>query len=155
MSLRTLLTVVISLLFFTPHAHSEDGGYDQPFTVEYYYRIKWGYEDEWMSLYQKNHWPILMAEMENGDILDVNLRRPRNLAPESHRWDVRVTITFKNILIPHGMTDRNREPIAARLYPDRELFEEEEKRRFELLDGLMNIEITSVDTGNWPSTGQD
>ena len=33
---------------------------DGPFSVEYYYKIRWGHVDEWMALYRKNHYPVLV-----------------------------------------------------------------------------------------------
>ncbi|NOX70505.1 MAG: hypothetical protein GXP15_15045 [Gammaproteobacteria bacterium] len=137
------------LLFTAFGAQATDAQSDRPFTMEYYYRIKLGYFDEWIALYKKNHWPVMMAEKELGQVLDIKIDRPRGYRPESDRWDVRVTITFKNLLIPHGMTDRHREETIARLFPDRELFEKEELRRFRLLDGLTEVELLSVKTDDW------
>ena len=122
---------------------------DQPFTVEYYYRIKHGYFNEWMELYKKNHWPVLIAEKEEGTILDIKVDRARNYLPESHRWSLRVTITFKNVLVPHGLVDRNKDAIVERLFPDRSLFDEEEQRRFRLLDEFMEVELVPLSTDGW------
>ena len=33
---------------------------DQPFSVEYYYTAKWGYADEFIHLFKKNHYPCLL-----------------------------------------------------------------------------------------------
>ena len=33
------------------------------FTYEYYYKVKWGYFDEWMELYKRNHYPVLQRLM--------------------------------------------------------------------------------------------
>jgi hypothetical protein len=152
---KTLIRcVALCMLLVAIGVNAQEIEADQPFTVEYNYKIKWGYFDEWLELYKKNHWPILVAEMEEGQILDLKLHQSRNWGPESHRWDVRIAITFKNVLIPHDLIDRNREPIIARLYPDRLQWEREEQRRLELLDGLLNVEVIPVNTENWPTSGQ-
>jgi hypothetical protein len=140
---------IIVLLLTSFGASAAENTPDQPFTVEYYYRIQFGHFDEWIALYKKNHWPVMVAEMEDGQVLDIKIDRPRGYRPESYRWDVRVTITFKNVLIPHGLIDRDRESTIARLFPDRDLFEKEEQRRFELLEGLMQVELVSVPTDDW------
>ena len=31
----------------------------RPFTVEYYYKARWGFADEFLALFRKNHWPVL------------------------------------------------------------------------------------------------
>ena len=30
---------------------------DRPYPVEYYYKVQWGYFDEFMELYKRNHYP--------------------------------------------------------------------------------------------------
>ncbi|MBI1738789.1 MAG: hypothetical protein HYR58_06025, partial [Acidobacteria bacterium] len=37
---------------------------EQPFVVEYYYKAKWGYADEFIRLFKKNHFPLLQKEIE-------------------------------------------------------------------------------------------
>ena len=36
----------------------------QAFVVEYYYKAKWGYADEFLQLFKKNHYPLLKKEVE-------------------------------------------------------------------------------------------
>jgi len=44
---------------------------DKPYTVEYYYKAKWGYADEFIQLYKKNHYPVMKKEQELGRILSL------------------------------------------------------------------------------------
>src|SRR5262249_48303833 len=69
---------------------------DQPFVMEYYYKARWGYADEFIRLFKKNHYPILKKQVESGRFLQVTAVRPRYHATEDGRWDYRVTIVFKN-----------------------------------------------------------
>jgi hypothetical protein len=46
-------------------------GADKPYVVEYYYKAKWGYADEFIQLYKKNHFPVIKKEKELGRILQV------------------------------------------------------------------------------------
>ena len=41
---------------------------EKPFVVEYYYKVKWGYADEFMRLFKKNHFPVLKKQIEAGRI---------------------------------------------------------------------------------------
>jgi hypothetical protein len=44
---------------------------DESFTIENYYKVKWGYADEFIDLWKKNHYPLLKKAQEKGDIIRV------------------------------------------------------------------------------------
>src|SRR3954451_451831 len=69
---------------------------DQPHTVEYYYKVQWGRQQEFQQLFLKNHYPLLKKMVESGRMLSVKLETPANHMTEDARWDYRVTIRFKN-----------------------------------------------------------
>jgi hypothetical protein len=119
---------------------------DKPYTVEYYYKAAWGYADEFIRLYKKNHYPILKRQMEMGRILKMKLVKPRFHTTEDGRWDWRVTIVWKNI----QMTDDgfSEEDVSRQLFTDQETFKKEEQRRFEMLIGHWDIPITDVELDN-------
>ena len=146
-----LMTTLICVWFtlFTVDVPAEDNSLNEPFTVEYYYSVKYGYLNEWMELYKRNHWPVMMAEMNLGHVLDIKIDRQRTLPPESHRWYVRINIPFANVQTAHNIVARGKEERMAKLFADRDLFEREEQRRFELLDGLRSIEVVPVTTDKW------
>lgn len=104
---------------------------DQPFAVEYYYKVKWGYGDEFIRLFKKNHYPVLKKQIESGRILEVRAERPRYHTTEEGRWDYRVTIVFKNAAV--AADSSGEEALVKQLYPDQETFKREEQRRFEIL----------------------
>jgi len=104
---------------------------EQPFVVEYYYKAKWGYADEFIRLFKKNHYPVLKKQIEGGRILEVRAERPRYHTTEEGRWDYRVTIVFKNAAVASDASGE--EAITKQLYPDQETFKREEQRRFEIL----------------------
>src|SRR5882757_4768456 len=56
------------------------------FTVEDYYRVKWGSADEFISLWKANHYPLLKKALEKGDIISIKAEKPRQHAPEDVRW---------------------------------------------------------------------
>lgn len=119
----------------------------EPYKVEFYYKVRWGYFDEFLALYKKNHYPILKELQKRGEILDMESAYPLNHAPESSRWDFRYTITFKNF-----EASRNKplsDAIALQLYPDQSVFRKEEQRRFEILIEHTDVPIREEDPAEW------
>ena len=103
----------------------------KPYVVEYYYTAKWGAFDEFFRLFKKNHYPVLMEEKKLGRILEVDAARPRLHGTEDGRWDLRVTITWRDAATAND--DFDPATITSVLYPDKATFEREEQKRFELL----------------------
>jgi len=93
---------------------------ERPYVVEYYYKTKWGYADEFLRLFRKNHLPVLRKEIEMGRILQVTAAAPRYHATEDGRWDYRVTIVFRNAAVATDAFDPD--VITKQLYPDQETF---------------------------------
>src|SRR5512134_859812 len=115
---------------------------DQAYVVEYYYKARWGYADEFIRLFRKNHWPILKKQVEAGRMLSVSAVRPRYHTTEDGRWDYRVTIVFKNMAAASDQASE--EPIIKQLFPDQETFKREEQRRFEILLAHWDVPVVSV-----------
>jgi hypothetical protein len=116
---------------------------DKPFVAEYYYKVKWGYADEFIALFKKNHYPVLKKEQELGRILQVSAVQPRFHTTEDGRWDYRVTIVFKNAAIANDDFDASE--IIKQLYPDQLTYKKEEQRRFEILEAHWDLPIKDVD----------
>jgi hypothetical protein len=116
--------------------------HDEPFVADYYYKAKWGYADEFIRLFKKNHFPVLQKQIENGRILKVTAVRPRYHATEDGRWDYRVTIVFKNAAVANDPSGE--EAIIKQLFPDQETFRREEQRRFEILLAHWDVPILDV-----------
>src|SRR5260370_30102094 len=74
-------------------------GKDQPYMIEYYYKAKWGHAEEFLTLFKKNHYPVLKKEIELGRMLKLSMTVPRYHTTEDGPWDYRVTIVFKNAAI--------------------------------------------------------
>jgi hypothetical protein len=116
---------------------------EQPYIIEYYYKAKWGHAEEFLTLFKKNHYPVLKKEMELGRILHVSVAAPRFHATEDGRWDYRVTIVFKNAAIANDNFDSS--ALIKQLYPDQDTYKREEQRRFEILDSHYDVPIKDVD----------
>lgn len=114
-----------------------------PFVVEYYYKARWGFADEFLRLFKKNHLPILQKQIEQGRMVSVKVEKPRYHATEDGRWDFRVTITFKSAAVAFAPFDEA--ALARQLYPDQETFKKEEARRFEILLAHWDVPIVPVE----------
>jgi hypothetical protein len=116
---------------------------EQPYVIEYYYKAKWGHADEFLTLFKKNHYPVLKKEVELGRMLKVSMATPRYHATEDGRWDFRVTIVFKNATIANDNFDSG--ALIKQMYPDQETYKKEEQRRFEILESHSDVPIKDVE----------
>jgi len=121
-----------------PHA-----GPDQPYTVEYYYKVQWGHQQEFQQLFLKNHYPLLKKNIESGRVLSVKIETPANHMTEESRWDYRVTLTFKNSTMA-TTTNPDEPAMIKQLWPDQPTFTREEQRRFEILLAHWDLPVTDV-----------
>ncbi|MEP6846473.1 MAG: hypothetical protein ABI861_10735 [Panacibacter sp.] len=101
------------------------------FTVENYYKVKWGYAEEFIDLWKKNHYPLLKKAIEKGDIISVTAEKPRLHSGEDTRWDFKVILVFKNAAL--AFDENLTVPYKAQLYPDAGKLVKDEQHRFELL----------------------
>src|SRR5947199_5144631 len=75
------------------------GGADQPYTMEYYYKVQWRHQQEFLQLFLKNHYPLLQKNVASGRMIAVKIETPANHMTEDARWYYRVTIKFKNSMV--------------------------------------------------------
>lgn len=121
----------------------------QPYTVEYYYKVQWGHQQEFMKLFLKNHYPLLQKNVESGRMISVKIETPANHMTEDARWDYRVTIRFKNSTL--GTTaDPDEEATIKQLWPDQSTYQREEQRRFEILLAHWDLPVTDITPSKQP-----
>jgi len=125
------------------------GGADQPYTMEYYYKVKWGHQQEFLTLFLKNHYPLLQKFVAGGRMLSVKIEQPANHMTEEGRWDYRVTIRFKNSTAA-TTANPEEERVIKELWPDQATYQREEQRRFEILDAHWDLPIKTVDLDSKP-----
>src|SRR5215475_8306373 len=140
--LFTLLLLVAGLPLFGQGAPPQ-GAADQPYTMEYYYKVQWGRQQEFLQLFLKNHYPLLKKNVESGRMLSVKIEQPANHGTEDGRWDYRVTIRFKNSTLA-TTANPNEERFIKELWPDQEKYKREEQRRFEILLAHWDLPVTEI-----------
>jgi hypothetical protein len=112
---------------------NDNGG---PVTIAYFYRTAWGAHDEFVGLFDRNHWPILRDQLAAGRYLDVSASLPRFHGDGRADWDFMVTITYRDWAAIEEHSDAE---IARRLYPDQAAFKAAEARRFSLLEAHWDV----------------
>ena len=140
-----LLTLLLSVLArpLLAQGAPPQGRPDQPYVMEYYYKVQWGHQQEFLQLFLKNHYPLLLKEAESGRILSVKIEQPANHTTEDGRWDYRVTIRFKNSTVA-TTANPDEERFIKQLWPDQKTYEREEQRRFEILLGHWDLPVTDI-----------
>jgi hypothetical protein len=112
-------------------------------TVWYFYRVKWGFQEEFQTLFTRNHLPVLREEIKAGRIVTVKTFVPSYHGDGRADWTFAVQIVFKDtaaFVAPSG-----EEEIQRRLFPDRARFLKEEQRRFEILDAHWDVPLNELD----------
>ncbi len=110
----------------------------KPVTAQYFYRVRWGFQDEFLELFERNHWPLLREQMKSGRMLDVRCYVPRFHGDGRADWTVLVTITYRDWAAMEEHTERE---IRERLFPDLKAYDAEERRRFEILDAHWDVPL--------------
>ena len=141
---RALMLLIFAAILAPISTHAQTAASsDKPFVVEYYYKARWGYADEFLKLFKKNHYPLLKKEVEMGRMLKVWMDQPRYHTTEDGRWDYRVTIVFKNATVANEPFDED--ALKKQLFPDKDTYEREEQRRFTILEAHWDLPIKSVE----------
>lgn len=116
----------------------------EPFTVEYYYRVRWGHQAEFLRLFRKNHLPVLERQVQMGLMTSFSAVEPFYHAGDTMRWDYRVTIVYPSAAVAHA-PDPAADPAFRRaLFPDTATFEAEERRRFEILEAHWDVPVVPL-----------
>jgi hypothetical protein len=141
-------TLLLSILFvfalsLVAQGAPPQGSSDQPYTMEYYYKVQWGHQQEFLQLFLKNHYPLLKKGVESGRMLSVKIETPSNHMTEDARWDYRVTIRFKNSTAA-TTANPDEESMIRQLWPDQETYKREEQRRFEILLAHWDLPVADV-----------
>ena len=141
--LRALLLFSISAIAAFAQGAPPQGAADQPYIMEYYYKVQWGHQQEFLQLFLKNHYPLLKKIVESGRMLSVKIETPANHMTEDARWDYRVTITFKNSTLATTVNP-DEEKLITQLWPDQDRYKREEQRRFEILLAHWDLPVTDI-----------
>ena len=137
-----LKIIVLSVFIFLMQSlHAQDK--KDYFIIENYYKVKWGFADEFINLWKTNHYPLLKKAMDKGDIISVEAEKPKLHSGEDTRFDFKVTLVFKNekLAFDPNLTKQ----YEKQVYPDVEKLKKDEQHRFELLIAHWDVMIEKID----------
>jgi hypothetical protein len=139
--------VAVCLTFCALSLHAQgappQGAANQPYAMEYYYKTQWGHQQEFLDLFLKNHYPLLLKGVESGRMLAVKIETPANHMTEDARWDYRVTIEFRNSTAATTADPEEASHIRT-LWPDQAAYTREEQRRFAILLAHWDLPVSDV-----------
>ncbi len=144
--MRFVLTALLVGAFARPllaQGAPPQGQPNQPYTLEFYYKVQWGHQEEFLQLFLKNHYPLLKKIVESGRMLSVKIETPANHMTEDARWDYRVTIRFKNSAVA-TTANPDEQRLIQQLWPDQDTYKREEQRRFEILLAHWDLPVTDI-----------
>ncbi len=145
-ALACMAAILVAFAFQPVRAAEPSQPESGHFTYEYYYKVKWGYFEEWMELYKKNHYPVLKRLQEMGLIVRMEATFPIDHSGEADRWDMRFTIVYPDVQAAFA---EESSAMLEELYPDQETFKREEQRRFELLLEHKDVSIRKANLDDW------
>ena len=139
--MRSKILLLIIPIFLLINAQAQDK--TSYFIIENYYKVKWGFADEFINLWKVNHYPLLKKAIDKGDIISVEAEKPKLHSGEDTRFDFKVTIVFKNekLAFDPNLTKQ----YEKQLYPDLEKLKKDEQHRFELLIAHWDVMIEKIE----------
>ncbi len=115
-------------------------GNGKPYLVEWVYKVKWGYADEFWQLFKKYQIATLNREKELGYVTSYTVYRPGLHAGEDSRWEYRIVITYRDIA-----SSQHGSEVEKQVFPDQEAMKRGENRRWELTEAHYDLPIKIID----------
>jgi hypothetical protein len=137
-AIRLLLPIAIALAPFG--GASGQPVNNQLYIVEWVYKVKFGYQDEFWQIFQKYQIATLNKEKELGGVLKYEVFRPGLHTSEDHRWDYRIVIYYKDVA-----SSSQGGKVEKQLFPDQAKMKHEEQRRWELTEVHWDLPIRQID----------
>lgn len=138
---RLLALAALASAFGAPTlAHAQE----KTVRVAYYYKIRWGFQEEFERLFFKNHRPILAAQTKSdGRIRDVSVYRPQFHGDGRADWTFLVVITFADWAAVKSTVDEAQ--IGRGIFSDMATWQREERRRFEIVDAHWDVPLVPAE----------
>jgi hypothetical protein len=113
----------------------------KPVIEEWVYRTKYGFKDEWWTIFKKYQIAILERQKQLGYVKDFTVYAPSLHTSEDSRWDYRVIIVRASADAPPGQSEGE---VGKQLFPDQATFKRDENRRWELTTNHWDLPIHVV-----------
>ncbi len=154
MKLSLVKTLVLScmVIFLASIANAQGnngrGKCMEPFGISFY-AVKGGYEDEWLELYMKCHYPLMQYALDNGTILQHKL-----FVPDGHSQGEQWTFAA-SFLFPSSQDKKtaplDRAELIAKLFGDQmDDYVAGEKRRWQITINHWDTDFIELDKSENP-----
>lgn len=110
------------------------------YQVEWVYKVKYGFQDEWWRIFQKYQVAALDEEQRRGFVKSYSIVRPGAHTSEDSRWDYRIVITYNG-----WEGSRHEDEVLRALFPDQTALKHEDNRRWELTLNHWDLPIHDID----------
>jgi hypothetical protein len=111
----------------------------KPYLVEWVYRVRYGFQDEWWRNFQKYQIAELDEEQRRGYVRSYSVFRPGLHTSEDSRWDYRIVIAYNGY---DGST--HEAEVERALFPDVGARKNEENRRWALTENHWDLPIYEI-----------
>jgi hypothetical protein len=146
MSLRSITMMTFGLLLGAAPgiAQAQTLIPTKAYTEEWVYRIQYGHQEEWWTIFQKYQIAELDEMKRSGDVLNYTVYRANLHTDNAARWDFRIIVTFKDFAtVPEVMS--REEGILRKIFPDVQARKRDETRRWELTLNHWDLPIAEID----------
>jgi len=140
LSKALIQTISLALAAASPSSAAPPNAAARPYQVEWVYRVRYGFQDEWWRLFQKYQIAELDEEQRRGYVRSYAVFRPSLHTSEDARWDYRIVIDYNGY---EGSTHEGE--VEKVLFPDGETRRREEDRRWELTTNHWDLPIHEID----------
>lgn len=110
-------------------------------TIEWVFRVRYGFHDEWFQIFRKYQVAILDRQKQLGYVKDYSIWSPGLHTSEDSRWDYRIVVTRTSHDAPPGQSESD---VAKQMFPDQKTYQREEQRRWELTTNHWDLPIYQV-----------
>jgi len=149
-SIQVFITLTIFLCSSSASAQGNNGRGKcmQPFGISFY-SVQGGYEDEWLTLYMKWHYPLMQYALEHGTLLEHKL-----LVPDGHGIEAQWTFAA-SFLFPAAQEKKSAplgraELIEALFGAQMDEYVAGEKRRWDLTLSHWDTDFIELDKTETP-----
>jgi len=120
----------------------------EPFGISFY-AVKGGYEDEWLELYMKWHYPLMQYALDNGTILQHKLFVPDGHS-QGEQWTFAASFLFPSSQ-DKKTTPLDRAELIAKLFGDQmDDYVAGEKRRWQITINHWDTDFIELDKSENP-----
>ena len=120
----------------------------EPFGISFY-AVKGGYEDEWLELYMKWHYPLMQYALDNGTILQHKLFVPDGHS-QGEQWTFAASFLFPSSQ-DKKTTPLDRAELIAKLFSDQmDDYVAGEKRRWQITINHWDTDFIELDKSENP-----